>query len=217
MTEAEWLACTDPQRMLEFLRGRASDRKLRLFACACCRRIWHLLYDERSRGAIEVAERYVDGMANDEMWSTCQRLAADARDDGGGARAAWHALTTAEDYALRTAYAAARYPREQMVWALGVAVERSIQGSWLRDIIGNPFPPVSLDPSWLTSDVGALAQAAYEQRELPQGTLDPARLAVLADCLEEAGCRDDQVLGHLRGPGPHVRGCFVVDLLLGRG
>jgi hypothetical protein len=64
--------------------------------------------------------------------------------------------------------------------------------------------------------VVALAQAAYEQRELPAGTLDLTRLAVLADALEEAGCDQADLLGHLRGPGPHVRGCWAVDLVLGK-
>jgi len=76
-----------------------------------------------------------------------------------------------------------------------------------------------VDPSWLAWDGGAvpkLATIAYEERVLPAGTLDPALLAVLADALEEAGCADAELLGHLRGPGPHVRGCWVVDLLLGK-
>ena len=63
----------------------------------------------------------------------------------------------------------------------------------------------------------SLAHAAYDERTLPSGHLDPARLAVLSDALEDAGCTDAAVLGHLRGPGPHVRGCHVLDLLLGRG
>ena len=66
MTEAEWDACTDPQRMLEFLRGRVSERKCRLFACARCRAVWHMLLDERSREAVELAERLADGLATEE-------------------------------------------------------------------------------------------------------------------------------------------------------
>jgi hypothetical protein len=89
----------------------------------------------------------------------------------------------------------------------------------LRDIFGNPFRPVSISPSiltWNDAIVVRLAQAAYEERHLPAGTLDTNRLAVLADALEEAGCTSEDILGHLRGPGPHVRGCWAVDLLLGK-
>jgi hypothetical protein len=86
----------------------------------------------------------------------------------------------------------------------------------LRDIAGNPFRPVSLDSAWRTPTVSSLAQAAYENRSLPSGHLDNARLMILADAVEEADCTDAAVLDHLRSPGPHVRGCWVVDLLTGR-
>jgi hypothetical protein len=98
--------------------------------------------------------------------------------------------------------------------------EARAQTDVLRDIFGNPFRPVVLDPAWLTWNDGAavsLAQTVYDDRDLPSGHLDAARLAVLADMLEEAGATDAQLLGHLRSPGPHVRGCFAVDALLGKG
>jgi hypothetical protein len=88
------------------------------------------------------------------------------------------------------------------------------QAAILRDVFGNPFRLPALDPSWRTPAVLALAQAAYDQRALPIGTLKPKRLAVLADALEEAGCTDTPILGHLRGPGPHVRGCWAVATLI---
>ncbi|MCE9560795.1 MAG: hypothetical protein K8U57_01945 [Planctomycetes bacterium] len=65
VSEAEWRACAEPWKMLRFLRGKASDRKLRLFACACCRAVWYLLLDERPRHAVEVAERFADGLATE--------------------------------------------------------------------------------------------------------------------------------------------------------
>jgi hypothetical protein len=94
--------------------------------------------------------------------------------------------------------------------------EEAFQCHLLRDIVGNPFQPVTLDPGWLTPTVKVLAEAAYEERALPLGELDAARLGVLADALEDAGCGNADLLGHLRGPGPHVRGCWALDLLLGR-
>jgi hypothetical protein len=79
----------------------------------------------------------------------------------------------------------------------------------LRDIFGNPFRPVAVDPSWLTSTVVALAEGIYQERAFD-------RLPILADALQDAGCDSDDVLSHCRSDGPHVRGCWVVDLLTGR-
>src|SRR5262249_758953 len=87
----------------------------------------------------------------------------------------------------------------------------------LRDIFGNPFHPVSVNPGWLTPTVTTLAAATYEERSLPSGELDTARLAVLADALEEVGCDNPEMLSHLRSPGPHVRGCWAEDLALQKG
>jgi hypothetical protein len=105
-------------------------------------------------------------------------------------------------------------------WEDGRPVQHAVEAmqcDLLRDIFGNPFRPTTLDSArltWNDSAVVRLAQAAYDNRTLPAGTLDPDRLAVLADALEEAGCTDAEILGHLRGP--HVRGCHIVDLLTGR-
>ena len=80
----------------------------------------------------------------------------------------------------------------------------------LRDIFGNPFRPVAFAPSWRSSSVVALARAMYESREF-------AAMPVLADALEEAGCDAADILAHCRNPhGVHVRGCWVVDLVLGK-
>jgi hypothetical protein len=100
----------------------------------------------------------------------------------------------------------------ELIWA----AEEEAQAVLLRCVLGNPFRPVMRDATLQTPQVVALAQAAYDQRHLPVGTLDTARLAILADALEEAGCDQADLLAHLRGPGPHVRGCWAVDLLLGR-
>jgi hypothetical protein len=97
--------------------------------------------------------------------------------------------------------------------------ECKAQSSWLRDLVGNPFRPVALDPALLTwhdSTLPKLAQAIYEERHLPSGHLDNHRLAILADALEDAGCTDQEILNHCRSEGPHVRRCWVVDLLLGK-
>jgi hypothetical protein len=110
-------------------------------------------------------------------------------------------------------------PDDNGVSAARVAAEQAIQCDLIRCIFSNPFRPVSLDPAWLSRNgrlVPRLAGAAYDDRILPAGTLDVGRLAVLADALEDAGCNEAELLGHLREPGPHVRGCWAIDLLLDR-
>jgi hypothetical protein len=94
--------------------------------------------------------------------------------------------------------------------------EQAAQAALMRDLF-NPFRPVRVDRAWLRPAVTSLATAAYEERSLPSGELDPVRLAVLADALEDAGCTSADLLGHLRSPGPHVRGCWALDQILGKG
>jgi hypothetical protein len=92
--------------------------------------------------------------------------------------------------------------------------EQGAQIALLCDVCGHPFRPVVVRIGPLPPEVIRLAHAAYEDRLVPSGSLDATRLAVLADAVEESGCADAGLLGHLRGPGPHVRGCWALDLLL---
>ena len=93
---------------------------------------------------------------------------------------------------------------------------KKARANLLREIVGVPSRFVAVDPKWLTPDVFTVAVAAYTDRTLPSGHLDPVSIAVLSDALEEAGCTDAALLDHLRGPGPHVRGCWALDLILGK-
>jgi hypothetical protein len=244
MTESEWLECDDPAPMLEWLREKASDRKLRLFACACCRRIWYLLTDERTRWAVEAAEQYADGSisrealrqadeAGRQAWMDARKRreetqATEMEDQQAAIGAEWQKVWAAsvgmgpprgQEYSPEDlpaiSYLAARAMDVDKggLWVQ----ERSSQSPYLRDIFGNPFHPVSINAAWLTPTVTSLATADYDERALPSGELDAVRLAVLADALEEAGCDSADMLTHLRATGPHVRGCWVVDLLLAKG
>jgi hypothetical protein len=221
MTEEQWLAQVEPGRMLAFLRDRASGRKLRLFACACCRQVWHSLTDSRCRAAVEQAERYADGLASKKSLTPLRveaRKAVRRQDIPYWRGRAFHACLNVVDDV--PAHEVAEWAAQDAYGAVLCGdgdhqAASQMQAALLRDIF-RPFRPVTLDPAWGTPLVVALAQAVYEERELPAGTLDPARLAVLADALEDAGCTNSDILAHLRGPGPHVRGCWAADLLLGK-
>jgi hypothetical protein len=224
MKESEWLTCTDSRKMLAFLRegGQLTERRSRLFGAAACRRVWHLLPDARSRKAVEVAERYGQAGATDEELEAAYEEAfdvgaalAESGDEGRAALrcAAWAACGTAHPDELAEAVA------QGAAEAAGTGEEEGAQANLLRCVFGNPFRSIALDPSWLTWNgctVQHLAQAAYDNRTLPAGTLDNDRLAVLADALEDAGCNDTDLLNHFRLPSVHVRGCWGVDLVLGK-
>jgi hypothetical protein len=227
MTESDWNRCTDPWKMLKFLRdgGKLSSRKGRLFAVACCRRAWDLLTDSRSQKALELAERYADGQARPEERAAAWRLAHQATEKIAGglmkgrfnlllaAAAAQAAASLTPNLGERARASAARAAAQQQE-------ETVAQAALLRDLFGPPsFRSVRPDPAWLAWNGGTvrrLAEAAYAERQLPAGTLDPVRLAILADALEESGCTDAWLLGHLRSAGPHVRGCFAVDVVLAK-
>jgi hypothetical protein len=219
MTEAEWLKCEDPLRMLRSARRkkgcRTGERVWRLLACAAARRLWEGLNDP-CRRTVETAERFADGRAT--------AAAAQAADEGllrGGRMPLCRGFGTARwtvwgpwrgrDNLFKAVSAAL----EVAGWEAGPD-EPGHQCGLIRDVFGNPFRRVTVAPAWRSADVGRLAEAAYAERSLPAGTLDGQRLAVLADALEEAGCDRAEMLTHLRGPGPHVRGCWAVDLLRGK-
>jgi hypothetical protein len=224
MTEAEWRAATDPQQMLEFVWETASDRKLRLLACGCCRLTMNALADARSWQAVEAAERYADGEIGEAGLAGAASAAYDA----------YRAAKVAEGYDADNdvhpeyaghlpfvAYATTREVDLAADWALslewGGDEERC---DLLRCVFGDRFRPVpAVAGAWPTYNGGTarkLAEDAYTERQLPTGTLDVARLAVLADALEDAGCTDGELLAHLRGPGPHVRGCWALDVVMGK-
>ena len=239
MTENEWLEGSDPEEMLVGLTEfQPSDRKVRLFMCACCRLIWQLFSDDRCRKAVEVAERYADGLASEDERQEADEAAATAADDGeegedlpyfdrlaleGCGNAASLALsanegesTTSEAQLVAewTVFAAtgskALDDQKQEAKRLAMFGElvRS-QCDLLRDTFGNPFRPVTIDRSLQTPAVVKLAQQIYDQRAFD-------RLPKLADALKKAGCDNQELLAHCREKGLHERGCWVVDLLLGK-
>jgi hypothetical protein len=212
--------------MLHHLRGLfgVSHRKLRLFACACCRRVWHHLTDPRSRAAVEVAERHADGRATKE----------ELEQAGSAAYAAIVALLgvtsppNRQDYPINLPDAVWRTTEISPSLAdfrntvRLVAGRTSVPGDGeglkpqadlLRDIVGTPEPfrRVRFDRRWpLHNDRAArrLALTIYKESRFDL-------LPILGDALEDAGCAEADILDHCRGPGPHVRGCWVVDLVLG--
>jgi hypothetical protein len=225
VTEGEWLTCDDIRAMLEALRGKVSARKFRLFACACCRALFPLIPDQHSRQAVKTAERYADGEVSAEKlrfaWASARRSAGTRR------RANRHAPATAEDYALWVVAVAVGedsglsvWVGESINWALvraresGLSHELTIdEPALLRDLVGNPFRPCSPLPasvlSWADGTVPRIAEGVYAERAFD-------RLPILADALEDAGCAEEGLLRHCHGGGPHVRGCWAVDLLLGK-
>jgi hypothetical protein len=198
--------------MMWFLRSThpVSGRKYRLFGCACVRRAWHLLDDEHSRAAVVLAEQVADGaVKRKHLAEGGAREGADRARHGGHFQAA----RAARKLLLRSPRMAGHDASQLASWALG---HDALQPVLLRDIVGNPFSPAALGPAVRAPVVASLAQAAYDERLLPPGELDPSRLLVLADALEEAGCQDADVLAHLRDSGPHARGCWAVDLILSK-
>jgi hypothetical protein len=245
MTEEEWLACEDIDRMTSFVENRPVKRrrKLRLLAVAYCWRVAHLMTDERSRLAVEVAERFADDTATrSELATRCSaaRVAIAHTDAESSAYFAARCAVNERITPAHTLTHTASAVGSAALWAASAVrcevnrqtnseadskaaedAERCAQISLLRDIFGNPFrPSPPLPPAvlaWNDGTIPRIAQAIYEERRMPEGTFDTARLAILADALLDAGCEDEALIKHCREPGPHVRGCWAVDLILGKG
>jgi hypothetical protein len=239
MTEADWLACEDPTPMLAFLQGKVTDRKLRLFAVACWRRAPHLLKSKHQQRAIEVAERYADGLASLPELAAVRGAALGVA-AGRGSTAASEAVSAVPLHTRAIAAASAADPAERNVRIAGILFDPSVwtaaqhaaadaagkeqsraQAGLLRDIFGSlAFRPVNIHRdvlAWNDGTVRRIAEGLYEDRKLPEGTLDTGRLAILADALLDAGCDDEEVLAHCREQeAVHTRGCWVLDLLLGK-
>jgi hypothetical protein len=265
--EADWLACTNPDKMLDCLLGREvrggfgilatlgfrrakgaelqhrpRDRQLRLFAVACCIRIWPLLTDNRSRRAVQVSADYADGQASEEELSAAREAgsaAAEANNpsfsDESRSVAAGFLTASGKSqlFAARAVAEAASLEIDEVVRSVSsieqavieAATSADLARDWsnvigaavrthlLRDIFGNPFRPSSpLSPAvlaWNDATVRRMAEAIYDERAFD-------RLPILADALLDAGCDDEAILSHCREPGPHMRGCWVIDLLLGK-
>jgi len=236
MTEAEWLATTDTRQMLGFVRGRPGlGRKRRLFAVAASRRVWEWIPDD-CRPAVDLAERMADGQVPGAVWRAVNAAACAARDVEPDLRRAW-AASCATMAVVRSANFELPDPREdipaediaavvaemasQPAACVGkrhdrrfdrklFAADQRAVADLVRDIFGNPFRPVTIAPAWWqTPSVVSLARTVYDSRDF-------SAMPGLADALEETGCGHPDVLAHCRGDGPHVRGCWVVDLILGK-
>jgi hypothetical protein len=199
-----------------------TDRKYLLFVAACVRRIEHLLWPDARRTMLVLHERYADGQLTTQKESRARknlRAAArrpypnDARGRAGAYAAAGEVvswllvcpLDSDPEAILDGIDAALRCDPER---AERADREAAHQAELLRDIYGNPFRPVAFSPVWRTDTALALGRQMYEARDL-------GAMPILADALQDAGCDRADILDHCRGPGPHVRGCWVVDLLLG--
>jgi hypothetical protein len=212
MTEAKWLGGNEPVAMLEYLRGRVSERKVRLFACACGRRGWDRLADERSREAVRAAEGFADGAVTEGQLQRAEDAAWQVVARGPEKTPAEYAAVVAWQAAFHIANADMRHFVRQVLRASAGAAARRDLAALLREVFGNPFRPVTVDPSWLEGNRGwavRIARTIYEERRFGD-------LPVLADALAEAGCEAPDVLAHCRDRRGHVRGCWVVDALLGK-
>jgi hypothetical protein len=246
MTEAEWLVSKDVKLMMMVAGARCSGRRFRLFAVGCCVRLWAfldapvreavvtaegyadgLVDDDQLAAAHAAATRLHDSrrlsLASPDVWTSDRELAGPAvaiyttSCDRGlmllVSECMWRlraAIAAFEASSASTRHQGSR--REALMQKAGQAVapdEVEGHASLLRDIFGNPFRPVTFSPSWRTDTAVTLARTMYDSREF-------SAMPILADALQDAGCDNTDILEHCRSETVHVRGCWVVDLVLGK-
>ena len=212
MTEAEWLACKWPESMIKFLGTGASGRKLRLFAIASVRLVERRIQDLECRAALLVFERYADGLVERAELEVHTRRVEELRQRD--LPVAYPHMNGRQAVAAVLPWFDAETEPATVSPPVVVSLRKSIkliaaqEILLLRDIFGNPFRPVAFSPSWRTDTAVSLARGMYESRDF-------GAMPILADALQDAGCDNDDILNHCRTPGEHVRGCWVVDLVLG--
>jgi hypothetical protein len=225
MTEAEWLTKTDPKPMFELLGTKVSDRKLRLFGIACCRLSWDSFSDRQLRKAVELAEEYADGRLDESCRTAIERSMLDIYEQE---LAEEKEFTPTPVLRILTLLSRQKYDISEAIgcsssvayWAFGDDYETNYRPfevelvaehtQFVRDIFGHQaFRPITIEPSWLTSTVVSLAQQIYVSRDF-------SSMPILADALQDVGCDNEDILNHCRQPGEHVRGCWCVDLVLGK-
>jgi hypothetical protein len=201
ITESAWLTATNPVQLLPHLAARENLRKLRLFLCGCFRLReepkWRAERYEFDRAATELAEAWADDLIEqNEVFAS------------GVLRASNINLFPNEGQ-LRHIAAEAPLVKKDPPFTASLP-EQALRARLLRDIFGNPFRPVAFAPEWRTDTVLALARQMYESRDF-------GAMPILADALQDAGCDSDDILSHCRDANQvHVRGCWVVDLVLGK-
>jgi hypothetical protein len=238
MTEEEWISSGDAKWMLHSLRGQASERRLRSFMVACTQPIWAKILATYGKAAFALQAQWAEWpevvAENGYLQRLMDFLGASPIVESDGVTSAYSVNALDGGWVIALAVLPNQISlidsnsgrivggrigagwdmldRAAQCCDVIRAIDRGVgsaPAAFLRDIFGNPFRPVAFDPRWRTGDAVGLARAIYEDRAFE-------RLPLLADALMDAGCADEQVLGHCRSEGPHVRGCWVVDLVLGK-
>jgi hypothetical protein len=232
MLEYEWFHGIDYEEMIRLVGQNLDERKMRLAACGYLRTAWDDFSEPQIRGVVEIAEDYADFRATRERVKDVKRALTLLLEQARSEQAREQADTTRQEWLVRYSAFLELDSRVRLlelvlkpgcveVEALRTIASRVNKGGWyddrmptcnlLRCIFGNPFRPVTFSPSWRTDTALSLAQQMYESR-------DYSAMPILADALQDAGCESEDVLNHCRDASvTHIRGCWVVDLLLGKG